>query len=60
MNENPGCRHGVPYAEECEECALAEIRERADARYAERQEDFDPYEAICESRFGLPGGGKSL
>lgn len=23
-------------------------------------DDFDPYEAAGESRFGLPGGGKSL
>jgi len=28
--------------------------------YEDGSEDFDPYEAIGESRFGLPGGGKSL
>lgn len=43
----------------CERC-FDNITEEALEAEEEPEEDFDPYEAAGESRFGLPGGGKSL
>jgi hypothetical protein len=50
-------KHGVEYCRHCV-CPWCDEEAADDAPYFD--EDFDPYEAIGESRFGLPGGGKSL
>jgi len=46
--------------ERCEDCEGSGIAEECDYCVDRRDEDFDPYEAAGESRFGLPGGGRSL
>lgn len=44
----------------CSDCQAQILCEKCEYETCRCGEENDPYEAVGESRFGLPGGGKSL